>query len=509
MAAATPYSEGLNRGTPKVELFLGYSYLRGMPGLEPANRLYWLNGGSMSIAFNFNRYLGLVADVGGFGDSAIEFPGPGGGASTVVNSYGAVFPYLFGPRLSFRGHERVTPFLQVLFGGIDATKVMLNTGCGGAGCTPLPSENKFAWTGGGGLDIKVSHHVAIRIVQVEYLMTNFENHNSGISELQNDMRFSSGIVFRFGGNPGPPPPPPPPLAYSCSVNPLSVFPGDTIAVSGTALNLNPAKTAVYTWSVDGGVVSGVSSTAKIDTTNLAVGAYTLKGHVSEGIAPNENADCTAPYAVKAFEPPTVSCSANPSAVISGDTSTITAIGISPQNRPLTYSYSSTSGTVNGTGSTAALSTTGAAVGTVTVTCNVADDKGQMASGSTSVTVSVPAVAPKPLTSDLCSIQFGRDVARPNRVDNEAKACLDEIALNLQRSSDAKLAVVGNAASGERNSKKLATERAVNTKAYLVNEKGVDASRIAVYTGSQDGKTVSTTLIPAGATLDTTGNTPVD
>jgi len=110
MAAATPYSEGLNRGTPKVELFLGYSYLRGMPGLEPANRLYWLNGGSMSIAFNFNRYLGLVADVGGFGDSAIELPGTGGGASTVMNSYGAVFPYLFGPRLSFRGHERVTPF---------------------------------------------------------------------------------------------------------------------------------------------------------------------------------------------------------------------------------------------------------------------------------------------------------------------------------------------------------------------------------------------------------------
>jgi len=509
MAAAMPYSEGLNRGTPKVEWFLGYSYLRGMPDLEPANRLYWLNGGSTSIAFNFNRYLGLVADVGGFADSKIDLTGTGGGASTVMDSYGAVFPYLFGPRLSFRGHERVTPFLQVLFGGIYATKVMLDSGCGGAGCTPLPAENKFAWTGGGGLDIKVSHHVAIRLVQVEYLMTNFQNHSTGISELQNDMRFSSGIVFRFGGHPGPPPPPPSPLAYSCSVHPMSVFPGDTIAVSGTALNLNPAKTAVYTWSVDGGVVSGISNTAKIDTTNLAPGAYTLKGHVSEGDTPGENADCTTPYAVKAFDLPTVSCTANPSAVISGDSSTITTTAISPQNRPLIYSYSSTSGSVNGTGSTAALSTTGAAVGTVTVTCNVADDKGQTASGTTSVTVSIPAAAPKPLTSELCSIQFERDVARPSRVDNEAKACLDEIALNLQRSSDAKLAIVGNTASGEKGGKKLATERAVNTKAYLVSEKGVDASRIAVYTGSQDGKTVSTTLIPAGATLDSTGNTPVD
>jgi hypothetical protein len=57
--------------------------------------------------------------------------------------------------------------------------------------------------------------------------------------------------------------------------------------------------------------------------------------------------------------------------------------------------------------------------------------------------------------------------------------------------------------------KLAAERAYNTKQYLVTEKGIDASRISVYTGSQDGKTVTTTLIPAGATLDNSGLTPVD
>jgi hypothetical protein len=43
----------------------------------------------------------------------------------------------------------------------------------------------------------------------------------------------------------------------------------------------------------------------------------------------------------------------------------------------------------------------------------------------------------------------------------------------------------------------------------VKEKGVDASRIVVYRGSQDGKVVTTTLIPAGATLDTVGDTPVE
>jgi hypothetical protein len=80
---------------------------------------------------------------------------------------------------------------------------------------------------------------------------------------------------------------------------------------------------------------------------------------------------------------------------------------------------------------------------------------------------------------------------------------------LQRSSDAKVAVVGNAASTEKTGSKVAAARAVNAKAYLVSEKGIDASRVTVYTGSQDGKTVSSTLIPTGATLDSTGLTAVD
>jgi hypothetical protein len=361
---------------------------------------------------------------------------------------------------------------------------------------------------GGGLDVKVHHHLAIRVIQAEYLMTKFENLTTGTAATQNDMRLSAGIVFRFGGNPAPPLPPPSPLAYACTVNPPSVFQGDTIAVSGTALNLNPAKTATYTWSVDGGTVSGTSNTASITTKNLVAGAYTLKGHVSEGDRPGENADCTAAYVVKSIEPPTVSCTANPVNLISGASSTITAVAISPQNRPLTYSYNSTSGSVSGIGSTATLSTTGAPIGSITVTCKVVDDTGLTASGTTAVTVAAPVAAPKPLTSELCAIHFDRDARRPVRVDNEGKACLDEIALNLQSNSNAQLAIVGNAAGQETGGNQLATKRAVNTKAYLVSGKGIDPSRIAVYTGSQDGKIVSATLIPAGATFDSTGDTPV-
>ena len=58
---------------------------------------------------------------------------------------------------------------------------------------------------------------------------------------------------------------------------------------------------------------------------------------------------------------------------------------------------------------------------------------------------------------------------------------------------------------------LAAQRAVNTKAYLVQEKGIDASRISVRTGTKGTNEVDNYLVPAGATFDTdiSGTTAVD
>ena len=292
------------------------------------------------------------------------------------------------------------------------------------------------------------------------------------------------------------------------------------------LNPNPKKTVTYTWTSDGGVVSGTSSTATVDTTTAAPGTYTVKGHVSQGEKPDQMADCSTQFTMKSFDPPTISCSASPSSVNPGDSSTITTSAASPQNRPLTYSYNATAGSISGTTPSATLSTVGAAPGTITVTCGVADDKGHSLSATTSVSVIAPPPPPPPppppapMASSLCSVSFERDAARPTRVDNEAKACLDDITLALQRSSDAKLALVGNEdakeqAADAREAKRRhprpsdAAQRAVNTKDYLVTDKGIDASRILVYTGTDDSKTVTTTLIPMGATNPAGSDTAVD
>jgi hypothetical protein len=383
-------------------------------------------------------------------------------------------------------------------------------------------------TAGGGMDYNTpffNHHLAIRIFQADYQYTH-ENWSDGRGNF-NMARLSAGFVYHIGTIA-----PPPPVTLACSASPTSIFPGDPVTVTATAGAVDPKLNAVYSWSGEG--ATGTGTTVTVSTGSLAAGTYTVKGTVKEGkpgkegLKPGQTADCSASFTVKAFEPPTISCTSSPSTIKPGETSSITSVGMSPQNRPLTYSYSASAGTVSGTGTTASFSSAGAPTGAVGITCNVSDDKGQTATASTTVTITAPYVPPAPHTQALCSISFSKDPKRPTRVDNEAKACLDEVALDLQRQTDATAVIVGESDAKEKawtakqqaaaaRHKHMKVEpdpaalRAVNTKEYLVTEKGIDASRISVATGTTDGQTVEDYLVPSGATFtgDVNGTTPVD
>ena len=325
----------------------------------------------------------------------------------------------------------------------------------------------------------------------------------------------------------------PPITLSASAAPPAVFPGEPVTVTATPGSVSTKKnnSVVYSWSGQG--VNGNGTSATVATDALTPGGYTVKAEVKEGkkgkegLKPGQTADATANFTVKEFEPPTISCSASPTTIKPGDSATITATGVSPQNRQLTYSYSAASGSVNGSGTSATFNSTGAPTGSVEITCNVADDKSHTASANTSVTIVAPPPPPQPHAQALCSISFETDHARPTRVDNEAKACLDEVALSLQQQADAKVVLVGQSdakekARTERQEKVAAKHRhakvedsaalrAVNAKDYLVSEKGIDASRISTATSADDGKKVANYLVPSGANFgsDVQGTTPVD
>jgi hypothetical protein len=312
-----------------------------------------------------------------------------------------------------------------------------------------------------------------------------------------------------------------PITLACNATPPGVYAGEQVTATATAgaVSIKKHTDVIYSWSGPG--VIGNGNTATISTDALNPGSYTAKAGVKEGkkgkegLKSGETAECSASFTVKEFEPPTVSCMANPSTLKPEDTSTITCTGISPQNRPLTYTYSSTIGIISGIGSTATFSSTGAPTGQVGIVCNVSDDRGHTAQADTSVTIAAP--PPQILrVQQLCSVSFARDAKRPTRVDNEAKACLDQIALNLKQSPDARAVIVADSNAKEKRitakQESFAAkhkhakithfdqQRAVNAKDYLVNDQGIDASRIVVATGTGDDQSVQNYLQPAGTTF---------
>ena len=144
-----------------VDASLSYSYFR-LGGSGGINQ----NGVSGSVAYNPNRWLGVVGDFGGYHASPF-------GVS--LNTY----TYLFGPRLTLRNPSKINPFAQVLLGGSRIT-----VGSGGG------SANQFAYSIGGGVDIGGLPHLAFR-PQVDYV--GLETSGSRT----NCTRVSAGFVVHF------------------------------------------------------------------------------------------------------------------------------------------------------------------------------------------------------------------------------------------------------------------------------------------------------------------------
>ncbi len=144
--------------TPKFDIFAGYSYVRDNPSTSGVPS-FNLHGGSASVAYNVNNWLGAVADFGGYHANNIL----GSGVDGTLSTY---------------------PFAQALFGVAHSSVSFGST------------DNAFAATFGGGVDVKLSHRFSFRPAQVEYLLTRFpETTNS--RETQNNLRVSTGVVFHF------------------------------------------------------------------------------------------------------------------------------------------------------------------------------------------------------------------------------------------------------------------------------------------------------------------------
>jgi len=112
-------------------------------------------------------------------------------------------------------------------------------------------------------------------------------------------------------------------------------------------------------------------------------------------------------------PPTVSCTEDKSMVYldSGDPVTVTCTGSDPDNDPLTWTWSSTCGKVDGTGPTVRWLSAGVPVGSCTITAKVDDGRGGSANSSVSVRVDPKPNRPPTITcsADRTSVFVGERV----------------------------------------------------------------------------------------------------
>lgn len=158
----------------RVEVYAGYDLLHTDFNNESGaynQSSFNLNGGGGQFVYNLNNWLGAASEVDGY--------------SLVSNSLRPVLmTYLTGPRFTLH-RGRVTPYVHTLFGGAYSKDAVNNTGY----------TNVFGMAVGGGADVRVNRHLAVRPLQAEYFLMRFPD---GENNRQNGFRYSTGVIFRLG-----------------------------------------------------------------------------------------------------------------------------------------------------------------------------------------------------------------------------------------------------------------------------------------------------------------------
>jgi len=468
---------------PRVELYGGYSFFNPgadvhgqLPGaISPLSSRLEANprGAGASFTIDFNRWLGLTLD------TSTDWGSRETGLANRIDD--AAFSNLsLGPKVTFRT-KHFSPFLEALVGD---HRLMPDA---------FHDVDKLGAMFGGGLDVNLSRHVALRVFRADYVISKpYELGPVGgqTTDLRG-LRLQAGLNFMLGGGePGPA------ASAACSVQPAEVFAGEPATATASGSNFNPKRMVKYNWNGTGVKVAGNGASTDIDTLGLQPGPYQVSASLSDG-SKSGVASCMARIIVKQPRPPVVACSSDPGTITTGGTVTIRSSASSPDNRRLIYSYSASTGNVSGAEATATLNTRDAQPGRVTVTCNVSDDRNLTATSTTVVNVEAPPPPPPPpapapqikeLEAKLALHSIYFQTARPTAENpkggmlesqaNVLNTLAEDFKSYLKYKPDAHLILGGHADSrGSVEYNKALTERRVGSTQNFLVEHGVPADHI--------------------------------
>ena len=462
---------------PKVEGYLGYNYVHFNPATNISS--FSANGGSGQFIFNFNKWISGVADLGAVHNS--NFAG-----FSIDNT---TFNYLFGPRISIRKWSRFTPYVQTLFGGAYYTA---SAAIGGflpelndAGqiipgqpitARVVAHQNNFAMVAGGGIDIKINRHLSFRPAAVDYYMTRFSPLGLTDNTIQDNIRYSAGISFLFGGEKHVAPPPPqasrqmPKQNLSLQLMPSSteVCPGDTVTVNPSISGASPDQLK-FVWYVNGQPISQGHSFS-FGTAGREPGTYKIS--LALNGANFNPAQAETSITVKQYMPPTGTVSASPAQVEYGDKATLASNfqGQCGKCAIQTPTYTASEGSVNGdqfdsTGVQFSAASNMEQRKTVTITANASDCSSTGTATTTVDVVKKAVVAPVRLPDVL----FSRDSSRVNNCGK--RVLLEQLRAYVDKDPTGTVVLVGNSSPDEKISG-LDMKRAMNAAAVITAGTGV-------------------------------------
>jgi hypothetical protein len=179
---AQAVATGSTSGHQEVDLAVTYTAQYSNLVSDPT---FWHQGGSIELSTQTYRGFGAAANIAGtqIGNAANS----GVGLSMVTATFGPRYTW-YRPIGSAR-KKSVAIFGQGLIGEAHGFNSYFPTAAGS-----LTDYNSFALQVGGGVDIGLSRHFAVRAVQADWIRTQFPNSTTNI---QNTLRIGAGVVLRF------------------------------------------------------------------------------------------------------------------------------------------------------------------------------------------------------------------------------------------------------------------------------------------------------------------------